>query len=420
MIVYKFGGASVATAEAIKNVSQIILNEKTNLVVVISAMGKMTNKFEELVNAYLTNSRNTFNILSEIKTYHQDIINKLFTSKNEVNLKLNNKFTEIENILNIKPSNNFDLEYDKLVCFGEIISTIIVSEYLNKIKIKNLWIDIRNSIITDNFYRDGRIIWEITEKNIQNNFDFTSANILITQGFIASSQEGNSITLGREGSDFTASIIAYCLNAESVTIWKDVEGILNADPRIFQNTVKIDTLNYKETVELAYYGAQVIHPKTIKPLQNKNITLFVKSFIFPEKAGTIINNVKNLNILKPIIILKDNQTLISISPKDFSFIDELNISKIFNVLSTLKIKVNLMENSAVSFSIVVDSSDKITKIIENLKSTYSIKYNTNLKLITIRHYNQETISELTLNKTILVEQKTRYTARYVIQNTNNI
>lgn len=412
MQVYKFGGISVKDADAIRNISEIVRNAKSNIVVVISAMGKMTNKFEELVDNYFSNKFYS-STLQEIKDYHIKIINDLFNQNSDFFPKTDVLFNELENKLSEPASTNFDYEYDKLIVYGELLSTTIISEYLNHLGLKNNWLDIRNSIITDGFYRDGRVLWNETKTNLKNSI--LNKSIVVTQGFIASDEKGNSVTLGREGSDFTASIIAYSLNAESVTIWKDVPGILTADPRIFNDTVKIDNLNYKETVELAYYGAQVIHPKTIKPLQNKKIPLFVKSFKTPYENGTVINSDK-INISSPIIILKKNQVLISISPKDFSFIDETNISKIYTALAELKIKVNLMENSAVSFSIVTDNSNKTERFIDKLKPHYLIKYNTNLDLLTIRHYNKNKINELLNNKEVLVEQKTRFTARYVIKN----
>ncbi len=412
MQVYKFGGISVESADAIKNITEIIRTTDTNIVVVISAMGKMTNKFEHLVDMYYSNQDYT-NVINEIKEYHNNIIDKLFDLKHNIYTQINKLYNKLEDKLSEKVSTNYDYEYDNLIVYGELLSTTIISAYLNNSGIKNTWVDIRESIVTDGFFRDAKVLWKQTQNNLINNF--LKRSIIVTQGFIASDNKGNSVTLGREGSDFTASIIAYCLNAKSVTIWKDVQGILTADPRIFSNTIKIDKLNYKETVELAYYGAQVIHPKTIKPLQNKNIPLFVKSFKNVAESGTLIYNDKT-NITSPIIILKNNQVLISISPKDFSFIDETNISKIYTALAELKIKVNLMENSAVSFSIVTDNSNKINLLIKKLKPYYLIKYNTNLELLTIRHYNKNKISELLKNKDVIVEQKTRYTARYVVKN----
>jgi len=418
MLIFKFGGISVETAEAVKNIANIISNEKEKLVVVISAMGKMTNKFENLINSYLNKKADLQEKLEIIKQFHLEIIDKLFDNNSEIYTKFAGLLTELEIKLDETPSQDYDYEYDKLIVFGELFSTTIISEYLNLQEINNQFIDIRKSIITDGYFRDGRVIWDETEKNIKANFNFHNTQTYITQGFIASDKKQNSVSLGREGSDFSASILAFCLNAQSVTIWKDVPGILNADPRIFTNTVKIDKLTYKESVELAYYGAQVIHPKTIKPLENKNIPLYVKSFVNPQEEGTLISNFENkkIKISSPIIIIKENQTLISISPRDFSFIEEGNISKIFKVLDKLKIKVNLMENSAVSFSIVIDNTRKSDTLLLLLQSNFAIRYNTDLKLITIRHYNKEYLNELLKDKEILLEQKSRNTVRFAIKN----
>jgi len=417
MIVYKFGGASVQSADAVKNIANIISTIDNKIVVVVSAMGKITNKLELLIDSYFNKKDDIPQNLETIKSFHLEIISQLFEENHPIFAKFEQLIADLSKKLNSKVSDNFDFEYDKIIVFGELLSTTIISEYLKSKNIQNQFIDIRKSIITDGYNRDGRVIWDETEVQIKQNFKFEENKIFITQGYIASDRKGNSVTLGREGSDFSASIIAFCLNAESVTIWKDVPGILNADPRIFEDTFKIDRLTYKETVELAYYGAQVIHPKTIKPLENKKIPLFVKSFIEPNKNGSIISNfnAEEAIIHKPIIIIKDNQALISISPRDFSFIEEGNISKIFTLLESLKIKVNLMENSAVSFSIIIDNTNKIKEFLNQLKTDFKIKYNTNLKLVTIRHYNQNVLNELLENKEIIVEQKTRNTARYAIK-----
>jgi aspartate kinase len=390
MIVYKFGGISVKSADAVKNVAVIINSIDDNIVVVISAMGKMTNKLEDLINSYFSNKSDLSKKLEIIKQFHIDIIEQLFEKDHIVYSKFNNLLTELESKLATQSSKNYDFEYDKIISYGELFSTVIISEYLNSQNIKNQFIDIRKSVITDGYYRDGRIIWNETETNIKNIFNFKDTNKYLTQGFIASDNKENTVTLGREGSDFSASIIAFCLNAEYVTIWKDVSGILNADPRIFANTKKIDKLSYKECVELAYYGAQVIHPKTIKPLENKNIPLYVKSFQNYEKAGSVISNFKEKINYEPIIII--------------------------NQLESLKIKVNLMENSAVSFSIVIDNTIKADKLIYLLENDFKVRYNTDLQLITIRYYNKNIIKELLQNKKVLVEQKTRSTARYTVKN----
>ena len=416
MLIYKFGGISVKSAEAVKNIARIISNVDGNLLVVVSAMGKMTNKFEDLINSYFTKDPKQKEKFDIIKQFHIKIIDELFDKSHQVYTKFAALLSELEIKLDEIPSQNFDYEYDKLIVYGELLSTTIISEYLNSINTKNQFIDIRKSIITDGYFRDGRVIWSDTEKNIKENFNFKNSQLYITQGFIASDKKQNSVSLGREGSDFSASILAFCLNAKSVTIWKDVPGILNADPRIFEKTKKIDKLTYKESVELAYYGAQVIHPKTIKPLENKNIPLCVKSFINPQDSGSLISGFENeeINITNPIIIIKENQALISISPRDFSFIEEGNISKIFKVLDKLKIKVNLMENSAVSFSIVIDNTEKADNLLRSLQDDFAIRYNIDLKLITIRHYNKQILEELLIDKTILLEQKSRNTARFAI------
>jgi len=418
MLIFKFGGISVKSAQAVKNIAKIIANADGKIVVVISAMGKMTNKFEDLINSYFTKDTKQKEKLDIIKQFHIEIIDELFENNHQVYTKFAGLITELEIKLDEAPSQDYDYEYDKLIVFGELLSTTIISEYLNSQNTKNQFIDIRKSIITDGYFRDGRVIWSDTEKNIKENFNFKNSQIYITQGFIASDKKQNSVSLGREGSDFSASILAFCLNAKSVTIWKDVPGILNADPRIFEKTQKIDKLTYKESVELAYYGAQVIHPKTIKPLENKSIPLFVKSFITPQEEGTFISNFEDeeIKITSPIIIIKENQALISISPRDFSFIEEGNISKIFKVLDKLKIKVNLMENSAVSFSIVIDNTKKAEKLLSSLKNDFIIRYNTDLQLITVRHYNEKIISELVENKKILLEQKSRNTVRFAVKN----
>ena len=418
MLIYKFGGISVKSAEAIRNIVKIISDVDSNLVVVVSAIGKMTNEFEDLINSYFNNKTDLTEKFDLIKQFHIEIIEQLFDKNHVVYSKFADLIAELQIKLDKKPSLDYDFEYDKIIVYGELLSTTIISEYLNLQKIETRFIDIRKNIITDGYFRDGRIIWKETETNIKFNFNFSDTKIYLTQGFIASDKKGNSVTLGREGSDFTASIIGFCLNAKSVTIWKDVPGILNADPRVFENTVKIDELSYKESVELAYYGAQVIHPKTIKPLENKKIPLYVKSFLHPEDSGSEISSfdAKNKQLkYEPIIIIKENQALISISPRDFSFIEEGNISKIFTQLESFKIKVNLMENSAVSFSIIIDNTPRVDKLLDLLKPDFTIRYNTKLKLITVRHYNEQIIEELLRDKTVLVEQKTRKTARYAIQ-----
>lgn len=418
--VFKFGGASVKDASSVKNVASILNKYKqTPLCVVISAMGKTTNALERLVNAYCNKTENTELILEDIKSYHFNICKELFTNENhKIYTELENIFLEIHWAIEDEPSSNFDFEYDQIVGIGELLSTKIVSAYLTEIGIKNLWIDARGIIQTDNTYREGKVDFELTQSLVTKEIlsKFSEFDIIITQGFIGGTSENFMTTLGREGSDYTASILAYCLNASQVTIWKDVPGVLNADPKWFSRTKKIEELTYHDAIELTYYGATVIHHKTIKPLQNKNIALHVKSFINPDEKGTIIqNNDKRLNY--PTYIFKINQVLISIQPKDFSFIAEGNLSEIFDVFSKCGVKINLMQLSAISFSVCCDyNTDKINHLVQTLQNHYKVLYNTDVELMTIRYYTQDTIDALTTHKVILLEQKSRYTVQMVMKN----
>ncbi|MBY0245568.1 MAG: aspartate kinase [Sphingobacteriaceae bacterium] len=421
MEVFKFGGASVKDANAIKNLSQIIKkNSETPLLVVVSAMGKITNKLEDLTKAYLKNEP-TEPIFEEIKDYHFQIINELFTDKNhQIFNEIANTFVEIDWILEESPIDNPNYIYDQIVSMGEIISTKIISAFLQYENMNAVWVDARNYIQTDNNYQEGNVNWEKTAQEIMKNLpQLIAKKIVITQGFIGNTSENFTTTLGREGSDYSAAIFASCLNANALTIWKDVPGVLNADPKWFDETEKIDYLSYYDAIELAYYGATVIHPKTIKPLQNKNIPLYVRSFINPTEKGTKIGNIKN-ETPTPCFIFKVNQTLISILPKDFSFIIEENLSTIFNVFHQHKVKINTMLNSALSFSVSVDGENdvKIQKLIDALSKSYIVKYNQNLELVTIRYYNQQTINRVTENKTVLLEVKSRHTCQIVMKNKN--
>lgn len=419
MIIYKFGGASVKNAEAIKNIANIIQasnNEK--LVVVVSAMGKMTNAFEWLVNAYCYNKELVKNCLNEIVDFHNEIIWELFPDRShKIYVEINEFFEQIEDILEKESyENHYNLAYDQLVCYGELISTTIVSNYLSEVEINNTWIDAREIVKANDHYREAKINWEETNAAINNTFSFVK-NIAITQGFIGSNNKGYSVTLGREGSDFTAAILGYCLEAKSVTIWKDVPGVLNADPKFYPEAKKLDEISYHEAIELSFYGASVIHPKTIKPLQNKQIPLYVKSFVNPTEQGTIIQQSGENDSILPSLIFMKNQILISISPRDFSFIVEENLSLIFKELSLCRIRVNLMQNSALSFSVCVNYDEqKIPKFLEMIKENFKVLYNKNVELITIRHYDNETIEKATGEKKVLVQQKSRNTVRYVVEN----
>lgn len=422
MKVFKFGGASVKNAEAVKNVGEVIKLHQNDLVIVISAMGKTTNNLEEVVNSYLNKDGKLEQNLQIVKDFHFNILNELFEDKSHpIFNDIHNTFVEIEWEIEEEAVRDYDYVYDQIVSVGEILSTKIVSAYLNSAGIKNNWQDIRNLIQSDNTYRNANVDWALTEELIQKDitpqFNPEEQIIIITQGFIASSSELFTTTLGREGSDFSAGILAYCLNAESVTIWKDVPGMLNADPKWFDDTIKLDNISYLEAVELAYYGASVIHPKTIKPLQNKNIPLHVKSFISPNNSGTLINKETKKDSAIPSFIFKMNQVLISISAKDYSFVMEDSLSHIFGIFSEYGVKINLMQNSAISFSICVDfDNQKTMSLIDELKKNYKVLYNDNLELVTIRHYDQLTIERVTSAKEILVEQKSRNTARFILKN----
>lgn len=418
MQVFKFGGASVVNAEAIKNLVSIIRKEKTqNLLIVVSAMGKMTNKLEELSFAYVAGQENAHDLLEEIKAYHFNILNELFDNHSHpVFNDVANSFVEIEWLLEEEAIDPADYIYDQIVSIGEVLSTKIVAAYLAENGNSATWVDARNYIKTDNTYREGKVDWEKTELEVQRHLiPLLEKTIAVTQGFIGSTSENFTTTLGREGSDYSAAIFCACLNASALTIWKDVPGVLNADPKWFDKTERIPQLSYHDAIELTYYGATVIHPKTIKPLQNKNIPLYVRSFINPDGEGTVING-ESSPLPVPSFIFKVNQVLISIFPKDFSFIIEENLSDIFNLFHQHKVKVNTMLNSAISFSVSVDNDEeKITNLIEDLSVLYKVKYNKGLELVTIRYYNQDTISRVTMNKDILLEVKSRHTCQIVMK-----
>ncbi|MFN4233645.1 MAG: aspartate kinase [Bacteroidia bacterium] len=420
MKIFKFGGASVKDANGVKNLTKVLsLYEGEKILVVVSAMGKTTNALERLTKAYFFKKEDPFSILQEVKNYHYEILTHLFEDKSHpVFDDVNNAFVEIEWAIEDAPTGTFDYEYDQIVSVGEILSTKIVNAYLLHIGVQTSLLDARDVIKTDNTYREGKINWEQTEKLANKLIPelFTKNNVIVTQGFIGGTSENFTTTLGREGSDYTAAILAWCLNAQDVTIWKDVPGVMNADPKWFDNTVVIDQISYNDAIELAYYGASVIHPKTIQPLQNKKIKLFVKSFINPQLKGTEISEWQN-PLPIPSFIFKVNQMLISIMPKDFSFIAEENLRDIFNLFSAHRVKINVMQNTAISFSVCVDDDEiRIPKLIADLQKTFKVLYNKNVELATIRHYNQETIERVSKDKEILLELKSRNTVQLVMKN----
>lgn len=421
--VFKFGGASVKDAEAVRNIPNILSHYPDEaLVIILSAMGKTTNHLESLVDAYYHSSDEKVNILKDISTYHSNITRELFKdSKHPVHAEVYLLLRKLESTIiagrekafDSKPS--FDFIYDQIVPYGELLSTTIVSYYLNEHGCRNQWYDVRQLIRTDDSYREGRVDWDFTQARINELVRpvIDNGTHLLTQGFIANNQDGKSVTLGREGSDYTASIFAYALDAAEVVFWKDVPGLMNADPKDFSDARKLDQISYWEAIELSYYGAKVIHPKTIKPLQNKTIPLKVKSFINPGGDGSLIFHETSGDARIPSYIIKDDQVLISFSPKDLSFIAEENLHYIIGIFIKFKVSINLMQTSAITFSVCVDNGDNISKIIKELQERYNIKFNESLVLITIRHYTTEAIQEMVKDKTILLEQRSRSTVQYV-------
>jgi aspartate kinase len=415
MDVFKFGGASVKDAEGVRNVGKILrLFPDKELVVVVSAMGKTTNALERLCDAFYYGKENVADILEEIKTYHENIVRELFPdTKHTIHDELHNTFVELEWSIEGQPEYTYDQEYDQIVSVGELAATKIVAAYLQSDGLPARWWDVRDFIRTDDRFREGKVDWDLTGKLIAETllpfFKQGKEKIVVLQGFIGATAENFTSTLGREGSDYTAAVLAHCAGAGSVTIWKDVPGVLNADPKWFDETKLIEQLSYQDAIELSYYGATVIHPKTIKPLQNKDIPLYVKSFLKPEEVGTVINGQQS-SLPVPCFIFKVNQLLISLSPKDFSFIVEENMSRIFRLFSEHGVKINTMQNSAISFSLCVDNDERrIPGLIKALQEEYRVLYNDNLELITIRYYDQATIDRVCIGKKVLLEVKSRYT-----------
>ncbi len=416
MLVFKFGGASVKNALAVKNVLSIVQRyQNTPLCIVISAMDKTTNALEKVVQLYYQDNITEANeTLNSVKLFHESICKDLDIYSQELAEILNNYFIEIEWLFESNLKNNYDYDYDQIVSMGELLSTTIIHTYLNKQGIINTWLDARDFIKTNDRYREGRIIWDKTSNALTSIVDFNNHSVYITQGFIGSTNENNTTTLGREGSDFTAAIIAHILQAEAVYIWKDVTGVLNADPKYFDNTIKLDYISYEEAIELTYYGASVIHPRTIQPLQNKNIPLHVKSFIDPTLPGTIIHSKKEVNFLIPCFIFKVNQCLLSLTPKDFTFIAEDHFKEIFTAFSDLHVKIHVMQHSAITFWACVDWDERKIGLLKNIFSeNYDITLQTGLELITIRHYNDSTIDRVTENKKIVLEQRNKETIRLI-------
>lgn len=420
MDVFKFGGASVKNAQAIKNVASIINNHSTSKkIIVVSAIGNTTNTLEEIVEALKTKNDVTFRYLvNELYKKHLAIADQLLKEQLFIIQDyLEQIFVNLGEQIHKNFSENEDFEYDQIVSTGEFLSSKILHAFLVEQGLKTTWIDARNVIRTNNNYRNALVDWDKTNELIQQEINqLTEATIFVTQGFIGSTREGMTTTLGREGSDYTAAIFAHCINADNVTIWKDVPGMLNADPKWFDDTIQLHHISFQEAIELSYYGANVIHPKTIKPLQNKNIPLFVKSFIDPTLPGTIIDNITEHDTLIPSFIFKMNQLKISITPKDFSFIVEESLSDIFTKLSSLNTHINLMQNSAISFDFVVNERKGIKELLENkFGQDYNIFFDDKLELVTIRHYDQQTIDRVTVDKEIILTQQSQQTTRMLMR-----
>ena len=417
MKVFKFGGASVKDAEGVKNlVSVLMTTREKDLVIIVSAMGKMTNALEKVVHEYFNDRTSYKAAQTKVIQFHQEIMKNLFPNQSHpIFRKIADFFNELTHFLETNKSTNHAFVYDQVVGYGELVSTAIISEYLNSENIKNKWLDVRLCIATNDYYRDARVDWETTQKHILEKV--TPKGLSITQGFLGAERSNNfTTTLGREGSDYTAAIFAYCLNADSVTIWKDVPGVLNADPRHFSNTQLLNHISYREAIELAFYGASVIHPKTLQPLQRKEIPLFVKSFVNPTQDGTCVGKGVTLDPMTSCFILKKNQVLISLSSLDFSFMMEDNFRDVFNLMHHYKMKVELIQNSAISFSVCLDNKyDNLEPLLNKLRSTFKVSFYENVTLYTIRHSQPNEIKALIKNKTVLLRQESSETVQLVVQ-----
>tara|TARA_B100001057_G_scaffold262350_1_gene262582 strand:+ start:2764 stop:4017 length:1254 start_codon:yes stop_codon:yes gene_type:complete len=413
--IFKFGGASVKDAEGVKNLYKVLSQTGyKDTIILVSAMGKMTNSLEKLVNFYFNDNSNLLIHLKTIKNFHQNIINSLFDKNKEtVILNVENIFFDLEKFFSESTSENYSFVYDQVVSYGEILSTTIIFSYL---KIKGLdisFLDARKCIRTDNYYRDSNLDWDLTVKRIKK--EIKKGKSYVTQGFIGSDNKGNTTTLGREGSDYSASIFAYSLNAKDVTIWKDVPGVLNADPRFFSDTTLLTNISYSEAIELAFYGASVIHPKTLQPLQRKDIPLYVKSFLNPKINGTTVSRGAKIKPMIPCFIIKSNQTLLKLSSLDFSFIVEKNISEIFELLHKYQMKVDMIQNSAISFSVCVNNKyGRLRDLVKRLNTKFKVEVNENVDLYTVRHFDQKAIDKIkNKGKKILLEQRTNQVVQFV-------
>lgn len=420
MKVFKFGGASVNSTDRIKNVADIVQSYSgEKLLIVISAMGKTTNALEKVVEAFYANKKEeALQLFHTIKASHENTLKYLVSIHwQPAAEQLNNFFTEIEWLLHDKPVREFDYYYDQVVCVGELLSTAIVSAYLQEAGIRNTWIDVRDIIRTDDNFRDATIDWNFTLNKVQAEVSplVNNTNIVITQGFIGATDENESTTLGREGSDYTSAVFANMLNAESLTIWKDVEGVMNADPKQFPEATFISELNYDDVIEMAYYGAQIIHPKTIKPLQNKSIPFHVKCFLDKNMPGTVIHT-KTLKGLPPLIVLKEKQVLIHLHSKDFSFVGEKPVAELYHLLHDIRIKPNLIQTGAVTIQVCLDDHpDKIEKLALAASDLFEVQLEKNLTLLTIRHYNEKILQKMIAGKETELRQQSPDTVQLLMR-----
>lgn len=414
MHIFKFGGASVKDAAGVMNLVKVLETVgHNNTLIVVSAMGKTTNALEVVIDNYFNNKSELQSSIQDVKKYHNEILLDLFKyEQHTVFKKVNEWFEELAGFFKRNKSPDYNFVYDQVIGFGELVSTTIVSAYLNERGFNNQWVDVRELIKTDNYYRRANVNWYITQQQISERINSKTLNI--TQGFLGSDDNNFTTTLGREGSDYTAAIFAYCLNAESVTIWKDVPGVLNADPRYFENAQLLNSISYREAIELAFYGASVIHPKTLQPLQGKEIPLYVKSFLKPENLGTKVCKGIGIEPEVPCYIVKKNQVLISMSSLDFSYIVEENISEIFKLLHQYKMKVDVIQNSAISFSVCVDNIyNNLEKLLQHLRAKFKVEHYENVSLYTIRHYTDQAVKSVEAGKTILLKQLLQETVQIV-------
>jgi len=416
MKVYKFGGASVKSADGIRNIVKIVSGVEGNLFIVVSAMGKTTNAMEIVLDNFMKADRAaSLEKLAEVETYHNEIIAELFANPAKGNAAVKPLFDELKGFITNGVGDDYDRWYDRLVSYGEVISTKIVSEFLAESGVDNAWLDMRGLLVTDSNFREANVRMDESQVRLKAAADYSKNRIYVGQGFIGANIKGDPTTLGREGSDYTAAVVGNLLDADSVSIWKDVPGILNADPRIFENTVHIPELTYLDAVELAYSGAQIIHPKTIKPLENKNIPLFVRPFGNPTGEGSVIKAKTQKPIDVPVLILRKNQVLVTVRPRDFSFVLEESLSKAFAIMNKHRLKVSLIQSSAISISVCVDNTRYLTGALDELSNEFKVNYNENLELLTIRGINKEIIAQTTSNRDILLSQKTRRTARFLMK-----